>query len=102
LHSLALGLKDTAAVSESDVVMPVVPQFHGNAWGMPFVSTWFGATQVMPGPRFTPERLARFIEEFKVTTTAGVPTIWLGLLKELGGKTYVLSSLHRVVCGGLA
>src|SRR5690625_394682 len=102
LHSLALGLKDTAAVSESDVVMPVVPQFHVNAWGMPFVSTWFGATQVMPGPRFTPERLARFIEEFKVTTTAGVPTIWLGLLKELERKTYDLSSLRGVLCGGSA
>src|SRR5699024_5877022 len=102
LHCLALGLKDTAAVSESDVVMPVVPQFHVNAWGMPFVSTWFGSTQVIPGRRFTPERLARFIEEFKVTTTVGVPTIWLGLLKELERKTYDLSSLRGVLCGGSA
>src|SRR5699024_4684478 len=82
LHSYALGLADTAAVSESDVAMPVVPQFHVNAWGMPFACTWFGSTQVMPGPRFTPKRLATFIEKYKVTMTAGVPTIWLGLLKE--------------------
>src|SRR5699024_5932902 len=58
LHSFALALADTAAVSESDVAMPVVPQFHVNAWGMPFACTWFGSTQVMPGPRFTPQRLA--------------------------------------------
>lgn len=102
LHSYALGLADTAAISESDVAMAVVPQFHVNAWGMPFACTWFGSTQVMPGPRFTPERLARFIEEFKVTVTAGVPTIWLGLLKELEEKTYDLTSLRGVLCGGSA
>lgn len=102
LHSYALGLADTAAISESDVAMPIVPQFHVNAWGMPFACTWFGSTQVMPGPRFTPERLARFIEEFKVTTSAGVPTIWLGLLNELERKTYDTSSLRGVLCGGSA
>src|SRR5699024_4348669 len=64
LHSYALGLADTAAISESDVSMPVVPQFHVNAWGTPFACTWFGSTQVMPGPRFTPKRLAEFIDRF--------------------------------------
>src|SRR5699024_5626824 len=90
LHSYALALADSAAISESDVAMAVVPQFHVNAWGMPFACTWFGSTQVMPGPRFTPERIARFIEEFGVTITAGVPTIWLGLLKELEENDYDL------------
>lgn len=102
LHSYALGLADTAAVSESDVAMAVVPQFHVNAWGMPFACTWFGSTQVMPGPRFTPKRLATFIEDYKVTITAGVPTIWLGLLKELEENTYDISSLRGVLCGGSA
>src|SRR5699024_1272459 len=102
LHSLALGFNDTAAVSESDVVMPVVSQFHDTACGLPFVSSWSGVILVMPGPRLTPARLARFIEEVKVTTTAGVPTIWLGLLKELERKTYALSSLRGVLCGGSA
>ncbi|GGA63248.1 long-chain fatty acid--CoA ligase [Ornithinibacillus halotolerans] len=102
LHSFALGLKDTAAISESDVSMPVVPQFHVNAWGTPFACTWFGSTQVMPGPRFTPKRLAEFIERFKVTITAGVPTIWLGLLKELQQGDYDTSSLRAVLCGGSA
>lgn len=102
LHSFALALADTAALSESDIAMPVVPQFHVNAWGMPFACTWFGATQVMPGPRFTPERLAQFIEDYNVTLTAGVPTIWLGLLKVLEEKEYDLSSLRGVLCGGSA
>ena len=102
LHSYALALADTAAVSESDVAMAVVPQFHVNAWGIPFACTWFGSTQVMPGPRFTPKRLATFIEEYKVTITAGVPTIWLGLLKELDENEYDISSLRGVLCGGSA
>lgn len=102
LHSYALGLADTAALSESDVAMAVVPQFHVNAWGLPFACTWFGSTQVLPGPRFTPERLASFIEDFRVTVTAGVPTIWLGLLKELEQKEYDVSSLRGVLCGGSA
>lgn len=102
LHSYALGLADTAALSESDIAMAVVPQFHVNAWGMPFASTWFGTTQVFPGPRFTPERLAQFIEKYEVTITAGVPTIWLGLLKVLEEKDYDLSSLRGILCGGSA
>jgi len=102
LHSYALGLTDTAGLSESDITMPVVPQFHVNAWGIPFASTWFGSTQVMPGPRFTPERLAKLIESEKVTMTAGVPTIWLGLLRELDRKDYDTSSLRAVLAGGSA
>ncbi|MBP1948971.1 long-chain fatty acid--CoA ligase [Virgibacillus litoralis] len=102
LHSYALGLADSAAVSESDVSMAVVPQFHVNAWGTPFACTWFGSTQVMPGPRFTPKRLAEFIEKFNVTITAGVPTIWLGLLRELEQGDYDTSSLRAVLCGGSA
>ncbi|QHS23197.1 long-chain fatty acid--CoA ligase [Virgibacillus sp. MSP4-1] len=102
LHSMALGLSDTLGLSESDVLMPVVPMFHVNAWGLPFASTWFGTTQVLPGPMFTPKLLAEFIEEEKVTLTAGVPTIWLGLLNELEQHDYDMSSLRAVVCGGSA
>lgn len=102
LHSYALGLADSAAISESDVSMPVVPQFHVNAWGTPFACTWFGSTQVLPGPRFTPQRLAEFIDKFKVTITAGVPTIWLALYRELEKGIYDTSSLRAVLCGGSA
>ncbi|AUJ25530.1 long-chain fatty acid--CoA ligase [Virgibacillus dokdonensis] len=102
LHAMALSLADTSAVSEEDVSMPVVPMFHANAWGMPHAATWMGAKQVLPGPYPTPEILARLIETEKVTITAGVPTIWLGLLKELDKKTYQLDSLRGILCGGSA
>lgn len=102
LHSLALGLADGGSVSESDVCMPVVPMFHVNAWGLPFAAVWFGTTQVMPGPQFTPKLLAEMIERERVTITAGVPTIWLGLLKELDEGSYDTSSLRFILCGGSA
>ncbi|UQD51312.1 fatty-acid--CoA ligase [Bacillus methanolicus] len=102
LHSMALGLSDTTGVSEKDIAMPVVPMFHVNAWGLPFAAVWFGTTLVMPGPYFTPKLLAELIEQEKVTITAGVPTIWLGLLKELDEGNYDMSSLRAVLCGGAA
>lgn len=102
LHSMALGLADSAAISEKDIALPVVPMFHANAWGMPFAAVWFGTSLVLPGPYFTPKLLAELIENEKVTITAGVPTIWLGLLKELDEGSYDLSSLRGVLCGGSA
>lgn len=102
LHSYAFGLADTAGLSERDIVLPVVPMFHANAWGMPFAATWFGSTQVLPGPLFTPKLLAELIQQEKVTFTAGVPTIWLGLLNELENGNYDTSSLRAIVCGGSA
>ncbi|RNA70483.1 fatty-acid--CoA ligase [Alteribacter keqinensis] len=102
LHSFALGLADTAGLSEADRCMPVVPMFHANAWGLPFAATMLGTTQVLPGPQFTPKLLADFIEKEKVTITAGVPTIWLGLLNELESGDYDTTSLRAVLCGGSA
>lgn len=102
LHAMALGLADSTGVSERDTVLVVVPMFHVNAWGLPFASVWFGSTQVLPGPYFTPKLLAELIESEKVTITGGVPTIWLGLLHELEQKVYDISSLRGVLCGGSA
>ncbi|PSL48444.1 fatty-acyl-CoA synthase [Salsuginibacillus halophilus] len=102
LHSYALGLADTAALSERDRCMPVVPMFHANAWGLPFAATWFGTTQVLPGPQFTPDLLAELIEQENVTLTAGVPTIWMGLLQAWEKGNYDTSSLRAVLCGGSA
>ncbi|MEH7381559.1 long-chain fatty acid--CoA ligase [Bacillus sp. JJ1533] len=102
LHSMALGLADNTGLSESDIAMPVVPMFHVNAWGLPFAAVWFGTTLVMPGPYFTPKVLAELIDAEKVTVTAGVPTIWLGLLNELEQGNYDTSSLTRILCGGSA
>jgi fatty-acyl-CoA synthase len=102
LHSMALGMADSAAVCEKDIALPVVPMFHVNAWGLPFASVWFGTTLVLPGPYFTPKLIAELIQEEKVTITAGVPTIWLGLLKELEEGNYDMSSLRSILCGGSA
>lgn len=104
LHSMALGLADTVALSEVDNIMPVVPMFHVNAWGMPFAATMYGTKQVLPGPMATSQDLLNLIQNEKVTLTAGVPTIWLGLLKELDEhpNTYDTSSLRSIVCGGSA
>lgn len=102
LHAMMLGLTDTMTLSEQDVAMHVVPMFHVNAWGFPFAAVWFGTTQVLPGPNFTPEIIAEFIQSEQVTITAGVPTVWIGLLKELETKEYDVSSLRCIVCGGSA
>lgn len=102
LHSMVAGLVDTLAISESDRVLPVVPMFHANAWGMPFAATWFGSTQVFPGPGMTPQIIADMLEEYDVTITAGVPTVWLGLLQILEQGKHKLESMRAVVCGGSA
>lgn len=102
LHCMTLGLADTAALSESDAAMAIVPMFHVNAWGLPFAATWFGSKQVLPGPMFTPKILLEMIQDEKVTLAAGVPTIWLGVLQELENNNYDLSSMKRILCGGAA
>jgi len=102
LHSMALSMADTAALSESDSIMPVVPMFHANAWGMPFAATMLGSTQVFPGPMMTPKIIAEMMDEYKVTISAGVPTIWLGLLQELEKGDYDTSHLRAILCGGSA
>lgn len=102
LHSLALGLADSMGVREEDIVLPIVPMFHVNAWGLPFACVGYGATQVLPGPGFTPSLILDLIEQEKVTLTAGVPTIWLGVVQEQEKRARDLSSLRAVVCGGSA
>jgi fatty-acyl-CoA synthase len=102
LHGLMAGLADTAALSERDVVLPIVPMFHVNAWGLPFTATWMGAAQVFGGPRPTPADYLRLIREEGVTVSAGVPTVWLGVLQLLEQEGGDLGSLQRIMCGGSA
>ena len=102
LHSFALGLADSMGLSERDIALSVVPMFHANAWGLPFASVLFGTTQVLPGPGFTPGLLLDLIEQENVTLTAGVPTIWLGVLKELEENPRDISTLRMIICGGSA
>src|SRR6058998_969383 len=103
LHSLGQA-SGAVGVLESDVVLPVVPMFHVNAWGLPFTCTMVGATQVHPGPHLDAESLCELFVGEHVTYTAGVPTIWLGLLRRLDErpKDYDLSRLRLLVVGGSA
>jgi fatty-acyl-CoA synthase len=89
-----------AAVSERDTVMPVVPMFHANAWGLCQAAVMAGANLALPGPMMQPKALAELMESEKVTLAAGVPTIWMGVLPELEGRD--LSALRDIVCGGSA
>jgi fatty-acyl-CoA synthase len=104
LHSMASAMPDMLEVGERDVVMPVVPMFHVNAWGLPFTATLVGAKQVMPGPHLDPESLLEDLANEKVTLTAGVPTIWLGILRKLDENpgAYNLSNLRAMIIGGSA
>lgn len=102
LHSYALGLADAMGMQEKDVILPIVPMFHVNAWGMPFAAVFYGATQVYAGPGFDPAIILDLIEKEKVTLTAGVPTIWFAVLNELEKNQRDLSSLRAIVCGGSA
>lgn len=102
LHCLATALADTIGITASDRVLPVVPMFHVNAWGMPYACAMVGADLVMPGPFLQPEPLARLIESERVTLAGAVPTIWVGLLQYADEHHPDISSLRTVVCGGAA
>ncbi|HEY8346810.1 MAG TPA: long-chain fatty acid--CoA ligase [Symbiobacteriaceae bacterium] len=102
LHAQMVGMVDTVGLSHRDTVMPVVPMFHVNAWGLPFAAVMLGARQVLPGPRPRPEDLLRLIQDEQVTVTAAVPTVWLGVLQVLERESYDLSSLTRILSGGSA
>ena len=102
LHSMMLSMADTFAISEHDTIMPIVPMFHANAWGMPYAGVNAGANQVLVGPQFTNTLILDMIEQEKVTKTAGVPTIWLGAEQEMEKKPRDLSSLKGVYVGGSA
>lgn len=102
LHSIALGLAESFGLNEKDVALPVVPMFHVNAWGFPFAALNFGTTLVLPGPMFTPAILLDLIEQEKVTKTAGVPTIWMGVLAEQEKQPRDLSSIRLIISGGSA
>jgi fatty-acyl-CoA synthase len=102
LQCFAQCMVDAFGLSESDVILSVVPMFHANAWGLPFSGTMVGATQVYPGVQPTPRDIAELIEHERVTVTAGVPTVLLGLLGVLEDREYDLSTLRIVPCGGSA
>jgi fatty-acyl-CoA synthase len=104
LHSLGQALPDSLGMSAEDVILPVVPMFHANAWGFPFTGTLVGAKQVFPGPFLDGASLLELFANERVTLTGGVPTIWLGILQVLDKepKKYDLSALRAMAVGGSA
>ena len=102
LHSMAQCMSDVMAFSERDTAMAIVPMFHANCWGFPYACTMVGANQVMPGARPDPQAIAQLIDRQRVTVSAGVPTIWMGLLEylERSGESYDFSSLREIISGG--
>ena len=104
LHSLAQMGADMFGMRERDIVLPVVPMFHANAWGLPFTCAMTGAAQVFPGPFLDAESIISLIERERVTFAAGVPTIWLGMLQYLDQHkdSVDVSTLNRTLVGGQA
>lgn len=102
LHAYASLMPDALGLSSRDVIMPVVPMFHVNAWGLPYSAPLTGAKLVFPGPATDGKSLYELFESERVTLSAGVPTVWLGLLGYLQQNNKKLSSLSRAVIGGSA
>jgi fatty-acyl-CoA synthase len=104
LHSLAVALPDVKAVSRRDVLLPVVPMFHANAWGIIYTAALIGSALVLPGPRLDAESVLELLADEHVTITAGVPTVWMALLQALDAEPdrWDLSALHHLIVGGSA
>ena len=102
LHAMGVLTADSVGLSESDVVLPIVPMFHANSWGLAHASVLCGAAQVMPGPDLSPAALGRLIGTFQVTLSGGVPTILLGLLPLIEAGEVDVSSIRTLLCGGSA
>ncbi|MDT4908844.1 MAG: hypothetical protein QOI69_2085 [Pseudonocardiales bacterium] len=100
LHSFATLTTGVFGLSEADRVLPVVPMFHANAWGLGYAALLAGSSLVMPGPDLSPKGILGLLESEKVTLTAGVPTIWMAMVPLL--DDYDLSSLRGIICGGSA
>ncbi len=102
LHALSSGLPDSMNLSASDAVLPVVPMFHVNAWGIPYTAPMIGAKLVFPGAGMDGDSLCELFENEGVTFTAGVPTVWLGVLQYLQSTGKKLSTVKRMIVGGAA
>ena len=102
LHSYASALPDALNVSARDVVLPVVPMFHVNAWGLPYSVMLTGAKMVFPGPALDGKSIYELFEQEGVTFSAGVPTVWLGLLTYTAQNNLKFSTFKRTVIGGSA
>ena len=102
IHAYASALPDVLQLSEKEVVLPVVPMFHVNAWGIPYGATMTGAKLVFPGPNLDGESIHQLLVNESVTFAAGVPTVWLGLLNYWKENNTSVPTLKRTICGGTA
>ena len=102
LHSYGLAMPDAMGVGALDVILPVVPMFHVNAWGVPYAAPMIGAKLVFPGPHLDGKSLYELMENERVTFSAGVPTVWLGLITYAQTNKLQFSTLKRTVIGGSA
>jgi len=102
LHTWASALPDSLGLSAADAVLPVVPMFHVNAWGLPYSACMVGAKLVLPGPAMDGKSLHDLFEAEGVTISAGVPTVWQGLLAHVAGNGLSFSTMRRTVIGGAA
>jgi acyl-CoA synthetase (AMP-forming)/AMP-acid ligase II len=104
LHSLIAALPDAISISSRDTILPVVPMFHVNAWGLPYVAAFAGAGLVLPGPRLNAESVLDLLADEHVTVTAGVPTVWMAILQALDAEPdrWDLKSLRQMIVGGSA
>ncbi len=104
LHSFCIALPDNANLSQNDCILPMVPMFHANAWGLPFAAAMVGARQVLPGPHLDAASLLELMEGEQVTRTGAVPTLWAGILDALDNAParWKLHPQLRVLVGGSA
>jgi 3-(methylthio)propionyl---CoA ligase len=102
LHTFAAALPDSLNCSARDTILPVVPMFHVNAWGLPYIACMVGAKLVFPGPALDGKSLHDLFEAEGVTVSAGVPTVWQGLLGHVEAKDLKFSTMRRTVIGGSA
>ena len=102
LHTYAVALPDSLNCSLRDVILPVVPMFHVNAWGLPYAACMVGAKLVFPGPFLDGKSLHELFEAEGVTLSAGVPTVWQGLLAHVEANNLEFSTMRRTIIGGAA
>ena len=102
LHAYAVNMADVFGFRATDRVCPVVPMFHVNAWGLPYAAPMAGASLVMPGRHLDGASILSLFNTERVTFSAGVPTVWLGLLQHLRETGARLDTLKRLICGGSA
>lgn len=102
LHAWIVSAGNVAKISSSSVILPVVPMFHVNAWGIPYAAAMFGAKLVFPGPLLDGASIYELIESEKPDLLMGVPTVWLGLLQYLSGENKTLDSVETALVGGAA